>query len=330
MFQPSQRQQQQQQQPFFKPPQSQQPRYQQQQQQQPFFKPSHPAQPNFQTPQQYKNDVEFEELKKHFRDAAQTDNGYVVRFQLSQKSSDCYTLFINYLNRNRSFDNAPTVQVYPKGRTCRILDGDSRLCYYNLLENWPALVSHRFRAAHFVYSIYRFFEDNPPVVSPIETEFKEMEEKYPALAKVSDPELSAMMKNPQQVKSFAHAMFDPKGGEDEVAKLTNSITSTTMTIENELIPEARRVEAEIEAKKAEYAKLQGEYTEALEEYKKLRGSISIEDTRAKLDAALDEVDKELRALKEAGPCDDLNAYAEKYKALNMTYYKIKLILDSMK
>lgn len=322
----------QQQQPFFKPPQSQQPRYQQQQQQQqPFFKPPPPSQPNFQAPQQYKNDGEFEELKKHFRDAAQTDNGYAVRFQLSsQKPSDCYTLFINYLNRNRSFDNAPTVQVYPKGRTCRILDAESRLCYYNLLENWPSLVGHRFRAAHFVYSIYRFFEDNPPAVSPIETEYKQMEEKHPGLAKISDPELSAAVKNPQQAKSLARAVFDSKGGNDEVARLSSSVSTTTAAIENELLPEARRVEAEIEAKKAEYTKLQGEYVEALDKYSKLRESISIEDTRAKLSAALDDIDKELRALKEAGPCDDLNAYAEKYKALNMSYYKIKLILESMK
>lgn len=305
---------------------------QQQQQQQPiqYLQPQYQQQyqQQFVHPTQYKNDEEFKELKSTFKDSAQTEDGYVVRFTISNSSSDSYVLFVNYMKKNASFENAPTVQVHPKGRISHILDSESRLCNYNLLENWASLASHRFRASYFVYAIYKFFLDNPPTISPVEAEFKQMEDKHPELAKMSDSELFAMEKNPQQIKSFALGKDNTKN-DGEIAKLRGDISRIMAEVENEIMPQTRKIDAEIEGQKAEYAALQKEYAEALERYNKLRESIDVAGARTRLNAALDEIDKELRALKGAGPCDDLNAYAEKYKMLNMAYYKINLILKPL-
>lgn len=319
-------QQQQQQQQFF---QQQQPPPQQQfhhhhhnhQQQQQFFQQQPPPQ------QHYKNDEEFDELKRSFKDVAQTDNGYVVRFVLSQGSTDSYILFVNYLNRNPTYKNAPSVYVHPKGRSSPIIDSESRICNCHLLNNWPSIEKTGCRAIHFIYSIYEFLRDNPPAMNPIEAEFKQMEEKYPELAKMSDTELSALAKNPQQIKSFALGLND--SGNSEMSKLTTEINAITSSIENRLLPEARRAEAAIEAKRREYVTVEAEYNDALKKCGMVKESIDVEGTRAKLNAALDGIDKELRALKETGPCGDLNAYAEKYKTLNMAYYKINLIIKSL-
>ena len=285
-------------------------------------------QPQQQQQQLYKNDEEFHALEKSFGDVAQTNDGYVVRFPLSQKPEDKYVLFMNYLARSSAYD-APAVYVYPKCRSSRILDANSCLCNHHLLDDWPTIKSCGFPAANLAYSIYRYFTKYPPCVSMDEARAAELESEYPVLNNLSDSDLQDIADNPSHMKSFVYSMADVKGIADEVAALTKEVKELLASIDGELIPTAHRLGLEVEAKKKEAADLKAEYERAFVQLDVASKSIDVVGAKAKLSEALNEIDRELRALKGAGAKGNIDEYTERYKALNVAYYRVKLMLNAL-